>query len=302
MGCSDFTVVIPVKDEEEGLPVVLEELLGAGVGADRIIVVDGDSSDGTVNVARRYGVTVVRQRYPGGKAGGVRSGLEASKSRYVIVMDGDATYPGYMVWDFCRKLEEGYDMVIGVRRPEPGAMNPVFALGNKLLTFWFNLNFGTRLRDVLSGMYALRVEALSGAEWMARGFSVESEIVAHIASTSENIAEVDIEYRRRVGKKKLNVFDGLKIFIDMIRLSWAYNPVFAIFLTASLILIPGLALDMYYLYHYIVSDVKFYMKGLVGVIMTVVGAQSLALALLALFLKRMEIRLRRAINMLAKAR
>lgn len=302
MSCSDFAVVIPVKDEEEGLPLVLEELLRAGVEAERIIVVDGGSRDGTVNVARKYGVTVISQRYPGGKAGGVRDGLEAAKSRYVIVMDGDATYPGYRVWEFCEKLEEGYDMVIGVRRPEPGAMNPVFALGNKLLTFWFNLNLGSRLRDVLSGMYAVRVDALRDAEWMTRGFSVESEIVAHIASTSESIAEVDIEYRRRVGRKKLNVLDGFRIFMDMIRLSWSYNPVFVIFLTASLILIPGIALDIYYLYHYIVSDVKFYMKGLIGVILTVIGVQSLALALLALFLKRMEIRLRRAINKLAIAR
>ncbi len=300
--CSDLTIVVPVKNERDGLKLVLDEIIEAGFNLDSVLVVDGGSTDGSREVAERYGVRVVTQKYPGGKAGGVRTGLELARTSYVVVLDGDYTYPPKHIWDLCRKLDEGYDMVIGVRRPQPGAMGWIFKIGNRMLTAWFNLIFGTRLRDVLSGMYAIRVEALREAMWETRGFSVESEIVAHIASTTGRIAEVDIVYRGRVGEKKLRPIHGVKIFLDMIRLSWSYNPIFLTFIIASLILVPGVALDIYYLYHLLFSDVKYYMKGLLGAVMTIVGLQTLGIAVLALYMKRMEFRLRRAIERVAEGR
>jgi dolichol-phosphate mannosyltransferase len=295
-------VVIPVRDERDGLKLVLEEIVESGFDLGKVIVVDGGSRDGTREVAKSYGVMVVSQRYPGGKAGGVRTGLELARTNHVVILDGDHTYPPAHIWDLCRKLDEGYDMVIGVRRPQPGAMGRIFKVGNWMLTTWFNIVFGTKLRDVLSGMYALRVEALREAMWEAGGFSVESEIVAHIASTTGRIAEVDIVYRSRVGEKKLKPVHGIKILADMIRLSWSYNPVFTLFTVTSLILIPGVALDIYYLYNLVFSDVKYYMKGLLGAIMTIVGLQTLGIAILALYMKRMEFRLRRAIERVLRNR
>lgn len=300
--CDDLTVVIPVKDERDGLKLVLEEIVESGFDLGKVIVVDGGSRDGTREVAKSYGVMVVSQRYPGGKAGGVRTGLELARTNHVVILDGDHTYPPAHIWDLCRKLDEGYDMVIGVRRPQPGAMGRIFKVGNWMLTTWFNIVFGTKLRDVLSGMYALRVEALREAMWETGGFSVESEIVAHIASTTGRIAEVDITYRSRVGEKKLKPVHGIKILADMIRLSWSYNPVFTLFTVTSLILIPGVALDIYYLYNLILNDVKYHMKGLLGAIMTIVGLQTLGIAILALYMKRMEFRLRRAIERALRSR
>jgi dolichol-phosphate mannosyltransferase len=88
----------------------------------------------------------------------------------------------------------------------------------------------------------------------------------------------------------------------MIRLSWSYNPVFTLFTVTSLILIPGAALDIYYLYNLVFSDVKYHMKGLLGAIMTIVGLQTLGIAILALYMKRMEFRLRRAIERVLRNR
>jgi len=296
--CEDFNVIIPVKNEALGLKMTLEELLNTGVSRDKIIVVDGGSTDGSREIAKNFKVKLIDQKYPGGKAGGVRTGLEVVEASYAVIIDGDYTYPASHIWDLCKKASEGYDMVIGVRIPEPNSTNPILRLGNWLLTKWFNLIFGTRLRDVLSGMYLIRIDTLREAEWETKGFSIESEIVAHIASLSGRISEVPISYRRRIEpeKKKLKVLDGFKIATDIVKLSWSYNPVFTLFIVASLILIPGLFLDLYYLYHYSVNNVKYYMKGLMGVIMTLMGFQSLALAILSLYLKRVELRLRRSIE------
>jgi dolichol-phosphate mannosyltransferase len=88
----------------------------------------------------------------------------------------------------------------------------------------------------------------------------------------------------------------------MIRLSLSYNPVFTMFAVTSLILIPGVALDLYYIYHLLLNDVKYYMKGLLGAVMTVVGLQTLSMAILTLYMKRMEFRLRRAMEKALRSR
>jgi len=154
------------------------------------------------------------------------------------------------------------------------------------------------LRDVLSGMYIVRVDRLRDALFETRGFSIESEIATHIIGTSGKIAEIPITYRKRLGKKKLGIIHGFKIALDMIKLAWRYNPVFVIFTIGSLMLIPGLVLGTWVLYQYIVTGIKYYVKGVVAVMLSVGGFISLALAILSLYLKRMEYRIYRRIMQL----
>lgn len=290
----DLTVVIPTLNEAEGIGIVIEELVSSGIRPEQILVVDGGSTDSTREIAESMGVRVVAQEVARGKAGAVMTALKHVDTPYMVVIDGDATYPGSRVGDLYGKLKsEGLDEVIGYRMPSPGSQPLVFRAGNWVLTRWFNLLFGTRLRDVLSGMYALRLSAMRDALLEMPGFSVECEIAAHIASTSGRIGEVPVEYRRRRGRKKLGVLHGFKIALDVLRLSWRYNPTFLVFMTGALLLVPGITLGVYYIVNLVVYGIKYYFKGLVGVILTVAGLQSLSMALLALYFKRMEFRLRR---------
>ena len=297
MGSSDelnsVTVIIPTLNEEEGVGRVIDELLATGVPRENIIVVDGRSTDKTREIAGERGVRVVVQEGRG-KADAVKTGLRLAKTRYMAVIDGDYTYPAGRLKDMLRRAEEeGLDEVIGARvKPEPGSTTFLYRLGNRLLTGFFNTLFGTRLRDVLSGLYLVRRRALVDVLVEMKGFSVESEIAAHVASTSGRIGEIGVEYRRRLGEKKLGVRHGIMIALDMIRLAYRYNPVFLIFAAGALLLVPGLILDAYAAYHYFFHGVKHYVKGAVGVVITLMGFQSLIIAVLALFLKRMEQRLR----------
>lgn len=289
VGCvDDVTVVVPTLDEAEGVVRVIEELRAVGVR--NVLVVDGGSTDGTPELAARAGARVVRQEGRG-KADAVRTALRLVETPYVVVMDGDFTYPAEYVPALVAKLREGYDEVIGARvEVEPGAQSPVFALGNRLLTWWFNLVFGTRLSDVLSGMYALRREAVADALFAARGFSVEAELAAHVASTGE-IAEVPIRYRRRLGRKKLGVRHGVRIAVDIFRLSWMYNPLFVLSLAGSLLLVPGALLAAWVGYRWIFLGIKHYVWGIIAFVLLAGGVAAGAVAALSLYLKRMERRL-----------
>jgi len=297
LGLSELTVVIPTLNEVKAIGGVLEEVLAVGVPRENVVVVDGGSTDGTVEMASSYGVRVVVQEGKG-KADAIRTALRYVRTPYVLVMDGDYTYPAKYIPQLLEALSSGgCDLVIGSRVLGSGSQGALFRFGNRVLTTLFDVLFGIRLRDVLSGMYASRLSDLRGVEFEMRGFSVEAEVVAHFASLGR-VCEVPIEYRPRLDPKakKLRVVHGLRIALDMLRLTWRYNPVFTISALGALLLVPGLALGAWVGYHYFFTGVKYYVKGLVAILMTLVGLLSLAIAVLALYIRRTELRLRRYIG------
>ncbi len=293
---TDVTVVIPTLNEEEAIGSVLDEVINIGIPKNNIIVVDGHSTDKTRDIASAKGVRVILQEGKG-KTDAIKTAIKYVNTPTTLLMDGDYTYPASHIPDLVGKINEGYDLVIGRRNPVSGAQNPVFSFGNKILSKTFNLLYGIRLDDVLSGMYAVKTSILRELFYVSRGFGIESEIVAHVASTGGRIAEVPIHYRPRLGVKKLGVRHGFQILKEMIRLAWYYNPTLIIFALGVLfLLIPGLILTGYVAYEYLVYGVKYYVKGLIAVALTTGGIVSLSLTFITIYLKRMEIRILKQIR------
>ena len=295
----DLTILIPVLNEASAIGDVLDEILSQGFPPENILIVDGGSTDGTVDIVKSRGVRIIKQKGKG-KADAVKSAVPHIKTRLVLLMDGDYTYPAKHIHDLCKAKEDGVDEVIGRRIPREKTQGLPYRLGNWVLTKTFDLLFGTKLTDVLSGMYLLEKETLESIEFKSGGFGVESEIVAHIASTGGVIVEVPIEYRARKGEKKLRVKHGLDIMSQMIHFSIMYNPVFLVFLLGAILLIPGLILGFWVAYEYYAYGYKYYVKGLIAIILSATGFQSLVVALLSLYLKRTEIRLLRSLRRLRK--
>lgn len=292
----DYTILIPVLNEREGLEKTLDEIISLGYERGRIIVVDGGSTDGTPEVAKRYGVRVVKQDGRG-KADAVKTGLKYVEGDVVVLMDGDYTYPAQAIRSLLDKISEGYDLVIGARRyVEKGAQRLPYRFGNWFLTKLFNIFYGVKLTDALSGMYAVKKSVLSEVDFEFKGFSVEAEILSHALSTGYNVAEVPIKYRRRVGEKKLKIRNGFSILASMIMLTWRYNPTFTLFLLGTLFLLPGLYFDLYVVVKYLTTGVIHHVRALMGAIFTTTGVVSLGLAISVFYLKRMEIRLMRRIS------
>lgn len=283
------TVVIPTLNEEQAIGKVIEELRSHGL--DNILVVDGGSSDKTREIAESMGARVILQE-GSGKAGAIYTSLKHVSTPYIVVMDGDYTYPAHRIPDLLREAEEKkLDEVIGARKRGRENIPLLNRFGNWVITKAFNLLFATRLSDVCSGMYLVRTETLREVEFVAKGFSVEVEIAAHVASTTRRIGEIPIEYRPRLGKPKLRKWHGLLIALDAVRLALRYNPVFLIFASASLILVPSTLLAAWVGYRWLTLGVKHYVWGIIAVICLGVGALSLLLAAMALYLKRLELRI-----------
>lgn len=295
---NDITVVIPTLNEADAIGAVLDEVMGVGVPRDKILVVDGGSRDGTVDIVRSKGVAVIEQEGKG-KADAIKTALRYINTPYVLVMDGDYSYPGEYIPLLIEKLSDNVDLVIGRRIPEPGAQSFLYRLGNVILTSVFNLLFSTKFHDVLSGMYLMKTNVLREVSFQSKGFGIESEIVAHVASSGGYIVEVPIRYRKRLGKKKLGLRHGISILKTMFDLAWSYNPVSILFFVASLLVIPGTILGGWVFYRYMLYGVVHYVRALIAIIMVTTGLNALMLAILALYLKRQEIRL---IRMFKRAR
>ncbi|MEM0352605.1 MAG: glycosyltransferase family 2 protein [Sulfolobales archaeon] len=286
----EITVLIPTLMEEEAIGLVLSELKSEGYT--NILVVDGHSTDRTVEIAKSMGVEVTYQDGRG-KADAIKTGLRYVRTPYVVVMDGDYTYDPKDIEKLLESMDE-YDEVIGVR--DRANIPRVNRFGNLVITWLFNLLFGTKLRDVCSGMYLLRTDVAREVGFESRGFSVEVEIAAHVASTGGRIGEVEISYRKRIGRPKLRKVHGLQIATTAVRLMLKYNPTFFFFLASSLALIPGVVIIGYVAYKLLFYGVKHYVWALLGVTAGGVGLISLLIAIFALYMKRFEYRVLRTLR------
>ncbi|MEM0196191.1 MAG: glycosyltransferase family 2 protein [Sulfolobales archaeon] len=286
----EVTVLIPTFMEEEAIGLVLSELKSEGYT--NILVVDGRSTDRTVEIAKSMGVEVTYQDGRG-KADAIKTGLRYVRTPYVVVMDGDYTYDPKDIEKLLESMDE-YDEVIGVR--DRVNIPRVNRFGNLVITWLFNLLFGTKLRDVCSGMYLLRTDVAREVGFESRGFSVEVEIAAHVASTGGRIGEVEISYRKRIGRPKLRKVHGLQIATTAVKLMLKYNPTFFFFLASSLALIPGVVIIGYVAYKLLFYGVKHYVWALLGVTAGGVGLISLLIAIFALYMKRFEYRVLRTLR------
>ena len=282
---SKVTVVIPVKNEEAAISLVIDELLAEGYS--NILVVDGYSTDKTNELVKEMvGVRVISQ-HSQGKTGAVKTAIENVTTPYMLVIDGDYTYPAK---DIERLLGHcvNYAQVIGVR--DRKNISALHRLGNWVITCTFNLLFGASLSDSCSGMYLLDTEVAKQLELNSKGFITEVEIAAQMAA-NHSVTEVPIGYRPRVGKGKLSSWNGFSILLAVARLSWKYNPILLFSAISSLTMIPALAILGWVILQQFTLGIWHSGWALLGVLMLLFASQAVAIATVSAMMKRMEQRI-----------
>lgn len=194
-----FDVVFPALDEAEALPWVLGRL---PAGA-RAIVVDNGSTDGTADVARALGATVVVEPRRGFGAA-CAAGLAAATADIVAFCDADASLDPRELPTVVDPVARGEaDLVLGARVPAgPGAW-PVHArLANRYLARRMRRAFGAPLSD-LGPMRAGRRGALTGLGIVDRRSGWPLEMVVRAGHAGWRVVEVPVAYRPRVGRSKV---------------------------------------------------------------------------------------------------
>ena len=206
-------VVIPCRDEAAALPPVLAAV-PAGFHP---IVVDNGSSDGTADVARRLGATVVDEPQVGYGAA-VHAGILAATSEYVAVVDGDDSMD---LGELPRLLAEVDDsakaegatpvtMAVGRRRPVRSGVWPWHArLGTTLLATWLRRSSGFGIHD-LAPMRVCRRADLLALDLGERRFGYPLELMVKASRAGWTVRELDIAYRPRAADTKSKVSGSLR--------------------------------------------------------------------------------------------
>jgi glycosyltransferase involved in cell wall biosynthesis len=230
------SVVIPCLNEAESIEACVtsaRRVLYRSAISGEVIVVDNGSEDGSAELARGAGATVVEERRRGyGNA--YRAGFAAARGEYVVMIDADLTYDFDEIPNFVAALDEGADFVMGNRMGDvrPGAMSALSRVGNPVLSGFLNLLFRTPVGDAHCGMRALRRDVLPQLALQSTGMELASEMVIRAARSDLDIRELPIALHPREGESKLSPFrDGWR----HLRLMLVYHPSF-------LFVYPGIAL------------------------------------------------------------
>ena len=209
-------LIIAALNEAPGIGLTIAEMKDT-LGEIPVLVVDGKSSDRTVEIAKNLGAKVVCQDGIG-KGDALAKALEHVDLNvdYIILTDADYTYPAEYVPEMIKVLEENplVGMVCGNRLTgdvDKKALHSVFHIGNQLLAWEHKTLNGVPLQDPLTGLRVIRTEVLQGWKVKSKGFDIEVELNQMVDRRGFEIVEIPISYRARLGEKKLKVKHGLTI-------------------------------------------------------------------------------------------
>ncbi|MEW2402051.1 glycosyltransferase family 2 protein [Streptomyces sp. NPDC046862] len=195
----DVDVVLPCLNEAEALPWVLGRIPPGW----RALVVDNGSTDGSADIARALGATVIHEPRRGfGSA--CHAGLTAATAGIVCFCDCDASLDPALLAPFVREVREGEaDLVLGRRRPRGRGAWPAHArAGNLALSLMLRRRTGLRLHD-LGPLRAARREALLGLGLTDRRSGYPLQMVVRAADEGWRVTEHDVPYLPRSGASKV---------------------------------------------------------------------------------------------------
>ncbi|HET7016515.1 MAG TPA: glycosyltransferase family 2 protein [Streptosporangiaceae bacterium] len=208
------TVVLPVLNEAKNLPAVFETLPS---WVDEVVLVDGRSTDDTIEVARelRPDVRVILQGGVG-KGDALAAGFAAATGDIIVAIDGDGSTDGSEIIRFVSVLLSGADFAKGSRFNSAGGsddITPVRRYGNKFLNVAVNRLFGTSFSDLCYGYNAFWARHLPQLDLDSPGFEIETLMSIRAAQAGLQIYEVPSHERlRKHGASNLSAIkDGWRI-------------------------------------------------------------------------------------------
>jgi len=222
------SIVVPALNEARNLPHVFARIPH---NVHEVILVDGYSVDGTVAVARqlRSDVRIVRQTRSG-KGNALACGFAVATGDIIAMVDADGSADPSEIPQFVEALLAGADFAKGSRFLEGGGSSDITrlrALGNRMLTSFFNRCYGRNYSDLCYGFNVfwrrhaplLGLDATSlppldgGGRLWGDGFEVETLI--HVRAAKARLAVVEVpsfEHRRIHGVSNLNAYrDGVRV-------------------------------------------------------------------------------------------
>lgn len=263
------SIIVPAYNEQEAIGGVLDEIIATMdplLMPYELIVVDDGSTDGTRAACEaRPNVTVIRHPQNRGTGAARTTGVRKASGRYIVMIDGDGTYP---VSAIPRLLEElvgyedpslpetpqtlGCDMVIGARDREMGTWKWLRSAAKNLIKALASYLTRTRIPDLNSGLRAMKRDlVLKFLPILPDGHSWVSTITMAFLSNGYLVKWVPISYHKRIGRSSFHpITDTYNYLALVVRAIMYFNPL-RIFLPLSLtMLFIGFGKGIYDIFAY----------------------------------------------------
>ena len=223
---SQLNIVIPVFNEEKTILSVLHKLNSEckSIKDKNIIVVDDGSKDKTSFLlkknAKLYSKLIISENNLG-KGGAIMLALENIKTGYVLIQDADLEYDPVEIprlWNLVR--ENDIDVLLTTRLSgSPLTRVHYFwhKLGNKFITFVFNIVNNTTFTDIYSGYIIFRRDLIDSKKLIFKGWAQQAEILTFLKHKSKKIYEAPITYKGRTYEegKKINAVAVAPVLFSM---------------------------------------------------------------------------------------
>lgn len=223
-----IAVLIPCYNEELTVALVIEQFRAALPDAD-IYVFDNNSTDRTVDEARRAGAHVFHERRQG-KGFVVQSMFRRVDADFYVMVDGDNTYPPEAVFRLLAPVVAGdADMSVGSRlhAESQSQFKQLNRLGNRLVRSTLNFIFRVSLSDILSGYRVFNRKFVKGLPLFGGGFEIETELTIKAVERGYRVVEipVDLTHRPEGSHSKIQFMrDGFLILNTTLALFRDYKP------------------------------------------------------------------------------
>ncbi|MBI5122591.1 glycosyltransferase family 2 protein [Candidatus Roizmanbacteria bacterium] len=213
------TLFVPTLNEIDGMKAIMPHVKKKWV--DEILVLDGGSTDGTIEYAKSKGYRVVMQQSKG-ITNAYREALKVAKGDIIIAFSPDGNSLPKVIPELVRKMKEGHDMVIASRYLKGAKSDDddlVTAFGNWMFTALINICFGGKYTDSLVMLRAFKKDIVKVLHIDVPRAGMEPVLSIRCAKQKLKVAEIPASEPKRIaGKRKMNpLLNGF----DILRLIFA---------------------------------------------------------------------------------
>jgi glycosyltransferase involved in cell wall biosynthesis len=244
-----ISVILPAKNEAQGLQRTLPGLRAQFPDAE-VIVVDDGSTDATAEVAAGHGVTVLSSPYSMGNGAAIKRGARAASGDILVFMDADGQHDPALIQQLLDRLEAGFDMAVGAR-DSSGQANAGRGAANAFYNRLASWMTGHKVADLTSGFRAVRADRFREfLHLLPNGFSYPTTSTMAFFRSAYPVAYVSIPVAKRIGTSShiRPLRDGLRFLLIIFKIATLYSPLKLFAPTAVVFGVLGLG---YYAYTFI---------------------------------------------------
>ena len=230
MNCKDlsFSIIVPAFNEQESIIDVIDRIKESWRNCGypyEIIIVDDCSTDKTFELAVSQEVRVLQHSSNRGYGASLKTGIKESMYDWIMITDGDGTYPLEQTPSFLEFIPE-YDMVVGARIGKNTNIPFIRKPAKWFLRLLASFIAGIKIPDLNSGLRIFRKDlSLEFSDLYPNGFSYTSTITMAFLTHGYNVKYIPINYYKRKGQSSIRPYDFVGFNKLLVKLTLFFKPI-----------------------------------------------------------------------------